>query len=149
MIDTTFKILSPQDIEDFSALIDVFENVFGMQRFVKPDKEYLQQVLSKPHFLALVAKADNKVVGGLTVYILDQYYSQKPLAYLYDLAVLAEFQRKGIGAALIRYLNGYCKEKGFEEVFVQADREDGYALDFYRSTKPTGEEDVAHFYYFL
>lgn len=149
MINTTFKILSPQDIEDFSALIDVFEEVFDMQRFVKPDKEHLQQILSKSHFLALVAKADNKVLGGLTVYILDQYYSKKPLAYLYDLAVLTEFQRKGIGAALIRYLNGYCKEKGFEEVFVQADREDGYALDFYRSTKPTGEEDVLHFYYHL
>jgi aminoglycoside 3-N-acetyltransferase I len=38
---------------------------------------------------------------------------------------------------------------GFEEVFVQADEADDYALDFYRTTKPTNEEKVRHFYYSL
>ncbi len=105
--------------------------------------------MKKPNFLTLVAKAGSKVLGGLTVYILDQYYSKKPLAYIYDLAVLKKFQRRGIGKSLIKYLTDYCKENGFEEVFVQADRIDDYALNFYRSTKVTNEEDVIHFYYLL
>lgn len=143
------KILSDQDIDDFVELIRVFEDVFEMKDFIIPDSKYLRNILAKPNFLTLVAKDGGKVLGGLTVYIIDQYYSQKPLAYIYDLAVLKKYQRKGIGKTLIKYLTDYCKKNGFEEVFVQADRIDDYALAFYRSTNPTDEEDVAHFYYSL
>jgi len=86
-------------------------------------------------------------VGGLTGYRLDPYYSEKPLAYIYDLAVKKERQRQGIGKKLIEEVTQYFANEGFEEVFVQADKEDDYALDFYRSTVPTEEEDVSHFYY--
>jgi aminoglycoside 3-N-acetyltransferase I len=79
--------------------------------------------------------------------VLDQYYSTKPLAYLYDLAVLTEYQRKGVGRKLIEFTNNYCRQEGFKEVFVQADKMDDYALDFYRSTNPTLEEQVVHFSY--
>lgn len=146
-METEIKILSHKDISDFAELIDVFEDVFEMRNFIKPDTKYLEEVLTKPDFLVLIAKANNKVLGGLTVYILDQYYSKKPLAYICDLAVLKDFQRKGIGRALIKYLTDYCKRNGFDEVFVQADRVDDFALEFYRSTSPTNEEDVVHFYY--
>jgi aminoglycoside 3-N-acetyltransferase I len=148
-MEIEIKILSTNDIGEFSELIGVFEEVFEMNDFNKPDTAYLYKILAKPNFLVLIAKIKNKVVGGLTVYILDQYYSQKPLAYIYDLAVLKDFQRKGIGKNLIKQVTKYCKENGFDEVFVQADRVDGYALDFYRLTKPTNEEDVVHFYYSL
>lgn len=146
-MEIEIKILSDNDISEFTDLIDVFEEVFEMKSFVKPGNNYLQKVLAKPGFLVLIAKANNKVLGGLTVYILDQYYSPKPLAYVYDLAVLKDFQRKGIGKMLIKHLIDYCKKNRFDEVFVQADRIDDYALDFYRTTKPTNEEDVVHFYY--
>lgn len=141
------KMLGHHEMDDFTALVDLFEEVFEMKNFIRPDQEHLQNLLMKANFLVMVAKAENKILGGLTVYVLDQYYSSKPLAYLYDLAVLSEFQRKGIGGALIHYLTDYCRENNFEEVFVQADRIDTYALDFYRQTKPTSEEDVVHFYY--
>jgi len=148
-VKTEIKILSHNDINDFTQLIDVFEEVFEMKNFVKPGNKYLHKVLAKPGFLVLVAKANGKVLGGLTVYILDQYYSQKPLAYIYDLAVLKDFRRKGIGKMLIKRLTDYCKKNGFDEIFVQADRVDGYALDFYRLTNPTNEEDVVHFSYLI
>jgi aminoglycoside 3-N-acetyltransferase I len=143
------KLLSQQDIKDFIELIGTFEEVFEMKGFVRPSNEYLEIILTKPNFLSVVAKADNKVLGGLTAYILDQYYSEKSLAYIYDLAILNKYQRQGIGKALIKYFTEYCEENGFEEVFVHADRSDGYALDFYRSTKATKEEDVVHFSYTL
>ena len=146
---TEIKILSNKDIEDFAELIDVFEEVFEMKNFVKPANNYLQKVLAKPGFLVLIAKAKGKVLGGLTAYTLDQYYSQKPLAYIYDLAVLKDFQRKGIGKMLMKCLAEYCQENGFDEMFVQADRVDKYALDFYRLVNPRNEEDVIHFTYSL
>ncbi len=143
------KILSQQDIHEFLGLIEVFEESFEMNNFSKPDTKYLQNVLAKPDFLVLAAIRDQRVLGGLTVYILDQYYSNKPLAYIYDLAISKNFQRMGIGKALIQYLKDYCKENNFEEVFVQVNRIDQYALDFYRLTKPTNEKDVIHFNYSL
>ncbi|WP_018476242.1 GNAT family N-acetyltransferase [Pontibacter roseus] len=138
--------LEQQDIHHFIALVHVFEDVFEMEPFAIPDTEYLQALLAKPDFMAFAALEQNTVVGGLTAYVLHQYYSVMPLVYIYDLAVKRDFQRQGIGSRLIQSVTDYCQQRGFEEVFVQADKVDDYALDFYRSTGAT-EEQVVHFYY--
>lgn len=143
------KKLSPTDITQFIELIRVFEEVFEMQNFQMPPQTHLEKLLTKPDFMVFVALKDEEVVAGLTIYTLNQYYSTKPLAYIYDLAVKTTLQRQGIGQQLIRATNTHCRELGYEEVFVQADKVDEYALDFYRKTQPTEEEDVSHFYYSL
>jgi aminoglycoside 3-N-acetyltransferase I len=140
------KKLGKQDIDQFKRLILVFERVFEMHHFKMPGDGYLQQLLEKDSFFVFVALMDDQVIGGLTSYTLQQYYSTKPLVYIYDLAVQTEFQRKGIGKMLIAGINAYCKENGVEEVFVQADEDDAHALDFYRSTGARPEK-VVHFYY--
>jgi aminoglycoside 3-N-acetyltransferase I len=139
-------LLSSRDLDKFIELIRVFEMVFEMQNFRMPDQKHLQQVLGKNGFYAFAAMSKGNVVGGLTAYTLQQYYSKAPLVYIYDLAVKTEFQRQGIGKKLIADLTAYCQEIGVEEVFVQADEEDGHALDFYRATGATSEK-VVHFYY--
>lgn len=143
------KILTHKDLNHLTELIDVFEQVFEKDPYIRPDDNYLLKLLSKENFIAVVAMSDVKVIGGLTIYVLDQYYSVKPLAYIYDLAVLTEYQRKGIGKKLIAFTNEYCMQKGFSEAYVQADKSDDYAIDFYRSTNPTLEADVVHFTYNL
>ncbi len=146
---TEIQILKHNDLDKLNELISVFENVFEMENFKRPGKAHLQKLLDKDTFFAVIATTENKVIAGLTVYLLDQYYSEKPLAYIYDLAVLTAYQRKGIGKKLIEFITEYCRNKGFEEVFVQADKVDDYAIDFYRLTKPTNEEQVVHFSYVL
>ncbi len=143
-----FKIkkLQPHEINKFIALIRVLEDVFETENFHLPKKNYLQQLLAKEDFMVFVALQNDNVIGGLTAYTLQQYYSQKPLIYIYDLAVKRVFQRQGIGKKLISAINNYCKEIGVEEVFVQADEVDDYALDFYRSTGGLAEK-VVHFTY--
>ncbi len=143
------KIVTADNLNELKELILVFENVFEMENFKMPNDNHLQGLLNKETFVAIVAKTESKVIAGLTVYVLDQYYSEKPLAYIYDLAVLTEYQRIGIGKKLIAFTTDFCKQKGFEEVFVQADVVDDYALDFYRSTVPTKEEQVIHYSYNL
>lgn len=145
----SIQLIEPYNLKDFQKLISVFEIVFEMKNFKSPEPPHLQKLLQSENFLSIVAKQEELIIGGLTIYILEQYYSVKPLAYLYDLAVLQEYQRKGIGRSLINFARFYCKEQGFEELFVQADKADDYALEFYRSTNPTKEEDVSHFYYKL
>lgn len=71
------------------------------------------------------------------------------MAYIYDLAVLTEYQRQGVGKQLIEFIKAYCEKQGSEGVFVQADKPDDYAIDFYRKTRPTTEEPVVHFSYNL
>ena len=146
---TAFKILTASDLKDFTDLLNVFETTFEMKGFSKPEETHLLTLISRTDFKAVVAKKENIVVGGLTIYILDQYYSKKPLAYIYDLAILPDYQRQGIGKGLIEFLVRYCKENRFEEVFVQADKVDDHAIDFYRKTNPTGEEECLQFSYRL
>jgi aminoglycoside 3-N-acetyltransferase I len=120
-----------------------------MENFSLPNQSHLQSILSKNDFIVFVAMLEDKVVGGLTAYSMEQYYSTKPLAYLFGLAVANHLQRQGIGKQLVAEANNYFKSKGFEELFVQADVIDEYAIDFYRSTKPSNEEQVVHFSYTL
>lgn len=148
-LTTEIKILQHNDIDSFKELVSVFEKVFEMKNFERPTDTHLQKLLNQENFFAVIVKAENTVIAGLTFYVLEQYYSDKPLAYIYDLAVLTEHQRKGIGKSLIKFTNEYCKQKGFEEVFVQADLVDDYAIDFYRLTKPTNEEQTVNFSYIL
>ncbi|PJZ38422.1 AAC(3)-I family aminoglycoside 3-N-acetyltransferase [Leptospira levettii] len=146
MLPVETKKLSANELKEFIELILVFEDVFEMKEFQMPNQAYLQSLLERDDFFVFVSVIEGKVVAGLTAYLLRQYYSEKPLVYIYDLAVQTHLQRKGIGKSLIASINSYCKEKGMEEVFVQADLADDYALDFYKSTGGRAE-DVVHFYY--
>lgn len=137
-----------RDVDKFTELIRVFEDVFEMKNFNMPGENYLRQLLHKEDFFVFVAMLDNKVAGGLTSYIMHQYYSESPLVYIFDLAVKRELQYRGIGKMLIAANNSYSREIGAEAVMVQADVADDYAIKFYRSTGAKGE-NVIHFDYML
>jgi aminoglycoside 3-N-acetyltransferase I len=137
--------LQPDQLGEFLELIALFEKVFELPPHEPPGKVHLLRLLARPDFMVLVARVGGKIVGGLTCYTWDQYHSEKRLAYVYDLAVDHNFQRQGIGRLLMAKVQAICREAGYEEVFVQADKEDRHALAFYRATGAT-EEDVSHFY---
>lgn len=146
MINVRIKKLGAADLDKFKELIVLFADVFEMKPFKMPDDNYLQQLLEKETFFVFVALLNKKVIGGLTSYMLHQYYSEMPLVYVYDLAVMTEYQRCGVGRKLMSGITDYCKEIGIEEVFVQADEIDEHAIEFYHSTGATPEK-VVHFYY--
>ncbi|TGL14945.1 GNAT family N-acetyltransferase [Leptospira meyeri] len=146
MENIKIKKLASNDLKQFIELIRVFEDVFEMKNFQMPSLHYLQSLLDRDDFYIFVSLHESQVVGGLTSYTLRQYYSEKPLVYIFDLAVLTKYQRQGIGRSLIQGINEYCKKIGVEEVFVQADLVDDYALEFYKSTGGL-PEDVVHFTY--
>jgi aminoglycoside 3-N-acetyltransferase I len=147
-MDIQVKKLNPKDIDKFTDLIRVFEEVFEMKNFAIPEEKHLIQLLAKEDFFVFVAVLDSKVVGGLTTYILQQYYSVSPLVFIYDVAIKTEVKRQGVGKLLISNLSGYCKDNGYEEMFVLADEADNHAIEFYRSTGAT-EGRVVNFNYTL
>lgn len=132
----------------FKKVILLFGEVFEMSDFQPPTEEYLESLLMKPDFFAFAAFEDDLVIGGLTGYLLPQYYFTKPLAYIYDMAVKTAFQRKGIGSQLIEATLNYCKSLGVGELFVQADDTDDYALEFYHSTGGLRGKAI-NFYYHI
>lgn len=140
--------LQQADIDKFTELIHVFEHVFEMEDFILPELIHLQYVLNKPDFIAIVAMDGAAVVGGLTAYTVEQYYSHKPLAFIYDIAIKPEYQRKGIGKKLITAVADHCKQNAIEQMFVLAEQDDTQALEFYRSTKAS-ESKVINFDYYL
>lgn len=139
--------IGQQEVDDFISLVGVFRTVFENEDPGSPGREYLQQLLARPDFIAVVARENNAVTGGLTAYVLHGYYSEKPVAYIYDIGVLPAYQRSGTGKMLIRYLVDYCRENGMDEAYVAAEAADEQAVHFYRSTPYSREMEVLHFTY--
>lgn len=146
-MDIQIERLTHRNIDDFSDLIKVYVEVFEWDNFSFPSKTHLQKLLNNEGFLVFVAKAKEKVIGGLTAHVLDRYDTEKPSAYIYDIAVLTNQQRKGTGKLLITTLNDYCEKNGFSEVFVQAETDDFQAVNFYKKTPISSELPATHFTY--
>lgn len=140
--------LSQNDTTALEELLSVFEVVFEMEPFIVPDDAYLQTLLLNPDMMFMIAEADGKVVGGLSAYVLAQYYSKEKHAYIHDVAISTAYQRKGIGKKLIAAFNDYCQKMNYAEVFVAAEKEDAHAIEFYRATGADELESV-HFFYKL
>lgn len=138
--------LSPNDVNYFKSLIEIFKRVFENDEAIA-NAEQLNKLLSTPDFLVFVVTLNNKVIGGLTIYVLHRYYHSKPVAYIYDVGIEPNFQGKGFGKALITEVCNFCKQNGFEDAYVEAESEDIDAVQFYRKTKFTTEMNAIHFTY--
>jgi aminoglycoside 3-N-acetyltransferase I len=120
----------------------VFEDPDAYQSAV-PSDEYLRSLLAKAHFIALVASAGGKVVGGLAAYVLAKFEQERREIYIYDLAVQEQHRRRGIATKLINELRRIAREVGVYVIYVQADRGDDPAIRLYESLGT--REDVLHF----
>lgn len=141
------KVLEREDIPQLYELLEVFDKTFEYPTQDRASGEHLTRLLSGDSFVAIVARADDKVIAGLTAYVLHQYHSEKPILYVQDLAVLPDYQRKGVGSKLIGFTGDHCRKENCELCFIQAEEIDDYAIEFYRSTRPAKEEAVVIFTY--
>jgi aminoglycoside 3-N-acetyltransferase I len=134
------------DVELTHGLLTVFGEAFedvetyGAKR---PRAAYLDELLSSPTVVVLVALKGEHVVGGLVAYELRKLEQERSEIYIYDLAVSAAHRREGIATALINELRAIGRERGAYVVYVQADPPDAPAVALY--TKLGTREDVYHF----
>lgn len=138
--------ISPGDFSLMEGLLTVFGEAFDdpeTYNTQRPDKEYLQNLLSQDTFIALIAEKDGEVVGGLAAYELKKFEQARSEIYIYDLAVQQEHRRQGIATALIHELGVIARERGAYVIYVQADLGDDPAINLY--TKLGQREDVLHF----
>jgi ribosomal protein S18 acetylase RimI-like enzyme len=127
-------------------LLDVYGVAFGdvhSYAGARPDDEYLAGLLAKPDFITIVALAADKVVGGLSAYVLQKFEQPRSEIYIYDLAVDERHRRRGIATRLIGELKTIGGALGAYVIFVQADPGDEPAIALY--TRLGLREDVHHF----
>ena len=146
-MDIIIEQLQNEDSKSFLELVRIFASVFEMDGFVDPGEDHLLKILRSEHFGVFVARSGNRVVGGLTLHVLENYYEPKPAAYIYDVGIEKSFQRKGIGSQLMDAVMDYCRENGFKEAWVEAETDDIHAVNFYRKTKHSQLLNATHFIY--
>lgn len=136
--------LDVNNLDELVKLIRLYENVFEMETFKYPSQSYLKKILKNENTIFLVARYEDDIVGGLTAHQLASTYFEANEVYVYDLAVHQDFQRKGIGSQLIEELKEISCSNGDKEIFLQADIDDKYAIDFYNKIGGI-PENVIHF----
>ena len=138
--------LGPTDLATFRSMLSVFGTAFDdvdTYTSKQPDDRYLEKLLSRDHFIALVAEARDVVVGALVAYELEKFEQQRSEIYIYDLAVDEKHRRMGIATRLISDLESRAARRGAYVIFVQADQDDEPAIALYESLGT--REDVLHF----
>jgi aminoglycoside 3-N-acetyltransferase I len=138
----SYRRLKGTDVSLLKDLLGVFGEAFDeidtYQRSA-PSEDYLTRLLTKQHFIAVVAMNGAEVVGGLAAYELDKFEQDRREIYIYDLAVLERHRRRGVATRLIDELRKIASERNVYVIFVQADQEDGPAIALYEGlgTKKT------------
>ena len=108
-MNITIRKIEPAETDLFIKLVKLFEDVFQMKDFSIPPQQHLEHLLQQDGFYVFIALNNrDEVVGGLTAYTLEQYYSLRPLVYIFDLAVKTDLQRTGIGPKLIAAIEKFC-----------------------------------------
>lgn len=138
--------LGSEDIAAYRGMMRMFSDAFAepeAYQAAPPSDNYVQALLGKAHFIALVAEEEGEVVGGIAAYELEKFEQQRSEIYIYDLAVSQTHRRKGIATAMINHLRSIAAWRGAWVVFVQADHGDDPAILLYQSLGQ--REDVLHF----
>ncbi|QTD55687.1 AAC(3)-I family aminoglycoside N-acetyltransferase [Parasphingorhabdus cellanae] len=138
--------LSPADTELARELLYVFGKAFEDEKTYDPkasSEYYLGKLLTRNHFIVLVALVDGEVVGGIAAYEMEKLEQERSEIYLYDLAVLERHRRRNIATQLIDALRAIAVERGAGVVFVQADKGDDPPIALYSGLGT--REDVLHF----
>lgn len=105
--------------------------------FGKVGTKYFQDRISKDDGCALIAVANNKIVGylcgGLKSKKTESYRNLPIMAELENIFVLKEFRSKGIGKKLYDEFVRWCKTKSVGKIKVGAFTQNELAIKFYRA----------------
>jgi aminoglycoside 3-N-acetyltransferase I len=142
--DYAYRQLTCADVPLFKDLLRVFGEAFDevdTYQHSVPCDDYLTRLLSKQHFIAVVAMKGEEVVGGLAAYELDKFEQDRREIYIYDLAVAQSHRRRGVATGMIGELKRIASKRDVYVIFVQADLWDGPAIALYESL---GTKETAH-----
>ena len=140
--------LSSDDLSLMAGLLRLFGEVFGeMENYTgnPPGEDYMRRLLDSNHYLAATATVEDRVIGGITAYVLPKYEQARSEIYIYDLAVSEAFRRQGVATALIGLIREVAARGDTWVIYIQADtgEEDQPAIELY--SKLGRKEEIMHF----
>ncbi len=145
-MEISVKTLSWKDARTAKELFLWFQEDDEAENPTSASDEYLTKLLHRDDFHVIVSLKDNKVVGGLVAYELAGYKDEEAEMYLFEMGVDEAYQRQGIGTALIETLKEICREKGIEEMFVEAFADNTPAIKLYQKMGGKGVKVVEFTY---
>jgi aminoglycoside 3-N-acetyltransferase I len=83
----SYRQVTSADISLLKDLLRVFGAAFGEMEVYQgsvPSDDYLTWLLSKQHFIAVVAMSGEEVIGGLAAYELDKFEQDRREIYIYE-----------------------------------------------------------------
>ncbi|MDZ5782343.1 GNAT family N-acetyltransferase [Marinococcus luteus] len=113
----------------------------------KPSDAYLLTQLSNDRVIVCTAVYGERLVAGLTAYVMNKMEEETCEIYTYDLAVDARFRRQKIATNLLIFFMKEAENLNASAVFIQADKEDAPAVALYESMG--AREEVYHFDIYL
>jgi aminoglycoside 3-N-acetyltransferase I len=144
MTENSIRKLKPTDINLARQMLRLFNEAFEKADAATPAPAYLERLLARPEFHAVVALHAGRVIGGLTAYELPMLTREERELFVYDVAVDAAHRRAGVGRALIEFAREMCAQSGITALYVAAMADEPGAVRFYEACGLL-REDVAWF----
>ena len=109
-------------------LSEIEDQCFDQEAFSKQQIAYL---LTNYNTIALVARADNEVVGFIITQI--EIESDKLFGHIITLNVPPIYRRKGIGSKMLKEIEEILKQKGIVECQLEVREDNSIALKLYQN----------------
>jgi GNAT superfamily N-acetyltransferase len=122
------------DVESLSALLD---QLFSQEAEFKPDparqKRALRLILARPSVGSiLVAEAQGRVVGMVSLLASVSTALGGPVAWLEDLVVASEWRGQGLGRRLVKAALAEARKRSWRRLSLLTDADNVKAQDLYR-----------------
>ena len=82
--------------------------------------------LTNPHSYTYVAETAKKLIGFLTIWLINQEIE------IQNIAILSEYHRQGIGSLLISRLNDLIKKHNIFTIYLEVREKNVAAISFYQ-----------------
>src|ERR1700753_3849644 len=133
-------LLKPGD----EALLRRAENIFYPDAVTA---ERAAMLLREPTFVMVVALNENDdVLGRIYGHVLHRFEGTDLL--LYEVDVVDAHQRKGAGKAMVEFLKDLCHARGWREMWVLTELDNGAGNGLYRNSRGNLENSPANMYVF-
>lgn len=112
---------------EFDPMLEIAPDIEEVTR------KYLEEALSTPNSVLLVAIEDSKVVGILKGDVVDRiFYKPKYVGVIKEFYILPEYRRKGIGKRLMVEGISQLRKKGAEAIMASFPALNEIAINFYK-----------------
>lgn len=128
-------------IDDYEQIIELYKELYDAEKifdanlsdvYEVSDPEIIKKRIKSRKEIFLVAEENNKIVGLIDGYIIDNRHHIEKVGYLDHLCVRMEYQNQGIGRYLIEKFSDKMKNKNVAYLKLNAFEKNLPAISLYK-----------------